>query len=141
MEIGFEYWNSWCHSKPTISSNGYFYCDQSELLSCYRADPNKFSLYLQEGKGGRTILHYAVERVNGKLLRFLLDECPIGPNGLRIDMPNYAGHTAYQLARVNDPSMADELVSRGADDSSEDIDEEDHPDHNVDTDEDDEVGT
>ncbi|KAL0267461.1 UNVERIFIED_CONTAM: hypothetical protein PYX00_009721 [Menopon gallinae] len=85
----------------------------------------------REGKSGRTILHHAVETRNTKLLRFLLDECPIGPNGLRIDTPDYAGHTAYQLACVIDPRIARELVDRGANFQVEDISEDDHPDHNA----------
>lgn len=81
-----------------------------------------------------------METLNSKLLRFLLDECPIGPNGLRLDTPNYAGHTAYQIACLMDSRLADELVDRGADVNVGDIDEDDHPDHNAE-DMEDEVGT
>lgn len=84
--------------------------------------------FLQENKSGRTILHFAVETLNYKLLRFLLDECP---NGLTINAENYAGHTAYQLARVMDKKMARDLMSRGAYGNVDDIDDDEHPDHNA----------
>lgn len=73
-----------------------------------------------------------METLDIKLLRFLLEESDlIGLNGLRLDTPNYAGHTAYQIACIVDKRLAEQLVMKGADSRVGDIEEDDHPDHNA----------
>lgn len=51
----------------------------------------------REGKQGRTVLHNAVEEGNDVLVQLLLKECP----KLDIDLPTYAGLSAFQLASAN----------------------------------------
>ncbi|XP_069676353.1 NF-kappa-B inhibitor cactus isoform X2 [Periplaneta americana] len=68
----------------------------------------------REGKSGRTALHYAVEYGIHTVTRFLLEECPVGPSGLQLEMPNYAGYTAYQLASCLDSALARKLEDKGA---------------------------
>lgn len=69
---------------------------------------------LQEGKSGRTALHYAVEYGIHRVTKFLLEECPIGSSGVQLEMPTYAGYTAYQLAACIDSALARELADKGA---------------------------
>lgn len=87
---------------------------------------------MQDGKSGRTALHYAVEYGIHRVTKFLLEECPIGPSGVQLEMPTYAGYTAYQLATCIDSALARELADKGAhpmglpdnDESDSDSDEE-----------------
>jgi len=91
-----------------------------------------FDVHLQDGKSGRTALHYAVEYGIHRVTKFLLEECPIGPSGVQLEMPTYAGYTAYQLATCIDSALARELADKGAhpmglpddDESDSDSDEE-----------------
>lgn len=68
----------------------------------------------QDGKSGRTALHYAVEYGIHRVSKFLLEECLIGPSGVQLEMPTYAGYTAYQLATCIDSALARELADKGA---------------------------
>lgn len=73
-----------------------------------------FFIYIsQEGKGGRTAVHYTVERGHLGALRVLISEC-----GADLEVENYAGLTPYQLAvgdnsNTNSP-LAKELLQFGA---------------------------
>ncbi|PNF37277.1 hypothetical protein B7P43_G00429 [Cryptotermes secundus] len=87
----------------------------------------------RDGKSGRTALHYAVEYGIHRVTKFLLGECLMGPRGLQLELPTYAGYTAYQLASCIDSALARELVDKGAlpanipeeeDDSDSDISDE-----------------
>lgn len=70
-----------------------------------------FLQILQEGKGGRTPLHIAIEACNEDLANFLLDEC----EKLNLETATYAGLTAYQVASVlNKSRMQNILEKRGA---------------------------
>lgn len=51
----------------------------------------------REGKQGRTVLHKAVENGDDVLVQLLLNECP----KVDVDLPTYAGLSAYQIASVN----------------------------------------
>lgn len=68
----------------------------------------------RDGKSGRTALHYAVEFGIHRVIKFLLEEYPIGPSGVQLEMPTYAGYTAYQLATCIDSALARELADKGA---------------------------
>lgn len=57
----------------------------------------------------------------------------MGPRGLQLELPTYAGYTAYQLASCIDSALARELADKGAlpanipeeeDDSDSDISDE-----------------
>lgn len=71
----------------------------------------------REGKQGRTVLHKAVEDGNDVLVQLLLKECP----KLDVDLPTYAGLTAYQMAASNSSYnqkyklIAQALLKHGAD--------------------------
>ncbi|CAB0017646.1 unnamed protein product, partial [Nesidiocoris tenuis] len=61
-----------------------------------------------EGKAGRTVLHMAAEIGNDRLAVLLLRDLVADP-----EMPNYAGQTAYHVARRN-PQFLRTLVAYGA---------------------------
>ncbi|XP_067010124.2 NF-kappa-B inhibitor cactus isoform X2 [Anabrus simplex] len=63
----------------------------------------------KDGKSGRTVLHYAIEQRLPRLCRFLLEEC-----APQLEVPTYAGYTAYQLASCIDAAMANQLIEKGA---------------------------
>lgn len=63
----------------------------------------------REGLAGRTALHLAIEHGCKGVLKFLLEECR--PS---LDVPNYAGYTAYQIALCVDTQLALDLVRFGA---------------------------
>lgn len=69
---------------------------------------------MQDAKSGRTALHYAVEYGIHIVAKFLLGECLIGPRGVQLELPTYAGYTAYQLASCIDSALARELADKGA---------------------------
>lgn len=69
---------------------------------------------MQDGKSGRTALHYAVEYGIRGVTQFLLEECSIGPSGVQLEMPTYAGYTAYQLATCINSALAMKLADKGA---------------------------
>lgn len=85
----------------------------------------------REGKCGYTVLHYACENRNEKLVKFLLNDC----NQLDIETCTYGLLTAYQLAaEQNDRYLMEELGNCGAelltppqsdDDYSDSYDEDD----------------
>ncbi|XP_054711647.1 NF-kappa-B inhibitor cactus-like [Uloborus diversus] len=60
-----------------------------ECLFKYRGDINE-----QDGKSGRTPLHYAIENENVELVQLLLTKCRANPY-----VKNYAGQTAFCIAR------------------------------------------
>lgn len=67
---------------------------------------------LQEGKAGRTPLHMAVERNDGQLMGFLLNEC----QNINIEVMTYGGLTPYQVAAIlGRDSMLLMLEEHGAD--------------------------
>lgn len=68
----------------------------------------------RDGKSGRTALHYAVEYGIHRVIKFLLEEYPIGVSEVQLEMPTYAGYTAYQLATCIDSALARELADKGA---------------------------
>ncbi|KDR19700.1 NF-kappa-B inhibitor cactus [Zootermopsis nevadensis] len=68
----------------------------------------------RDGKGGRTAMHYAVEYGIQKVAKFLLEECLVGPRAVQLEMPTYAGYTAYQLAACNGSALTVELADKGA---------------------------
>lgn len=94
----------------------------------------------REQRGGRTVLHLAVEHGRREdVLQLLLGEA-LQRGRLQLDATTYAGHTAYQLAVCNasdqDLAVASRLASRGAqprpfpaDESSEDEDDDDEMYH------------
>lgn len=63
----------------------------------------------REGLAGRTALHLAIEHGCKAVLKFLLEECK--PS---LDVPNYAGYTAYQIALCVDTQLAVHLTRLGA---------------------------
>ncbi|XP_043474726.1 NF-kappa-B inhibitor cactus-like [Leptopilina heterotoma] len=63
----------------------------------------------REGLAGRTALHLAIEHGCKAVLKFLLEECR--PS---LDVPNYAGYTAYQIALCVDTQLAVDLIRFGA---------------------------
>lgn len=66
---------------------------------------------LQEGKTGRTLLHFAIEENNEKLVNFLFDECP----QISLETVTYSGLTAYQLASLtHNQFLIEDLKRRGA---------------------------
>ena len=85
---------------------------------------------LQDGKGGRTPLHYAVEYGIHKVVKFLLLDDFV--SYVELETPTYAGYTAYQLAACNNSPFTRDLADRGAranhmpddDDSSSDYSDE-----------------
>ncbi|XP_055613130.1 NF-kappa-B inhibitor cactus-like isoform X2 [Uranotaenia lowii] len=78
--------------------------DMLRLLINAGADINS-----KEGTAGYTPLHIAIDRLDEKLVQFLLEECP----KLRLEQTTYAGLTAYQLAAHNQ-TLLSRLRSRGA---------------------------
>lgn len=92
-----------------------------------------FLFILQEGKTGRTLLHFAIEENNEKLVNFLFDECP----QISLETETYSGLTAYQLASLtHNQLLIEDLKRRGAEpisppDSEIDDDESDMEDYQV----------
>jgi hypothetical protein len=94
----------------------------------------------KEGKGGRTALHYAVERGHLSALLVLANECRVD-----LEADNYAGLTAYQIASASNNGvessslpLARELRRCGAiphdlpmDDSSSEEEEEEEQNNSV----------
>lgn len=64
---------------------------------------------MQEGKYGRTALHYAVERRHPELLQFLVSQC-----GALTEAQTFSGYTAYQIATAAAPVLAVLLANLGA---------------------------
>jgi len=79
----------------------------------------------QDGKGGRTALHYAVEACDFQSLQMLLNYSKKSA----LDKPNYSGLTPYQLSSCNKlREFCDVLLTSGCDDEdyfSSDSDEDD----------------
>jgi hypothetical protein len=70
-------------------------------------------------------VEYGIHRVT----KFLLGECLMGPRGLQLELPTYAGYTAYQLASCIDSALARELADKGA--LPTDIPEEEDSDSDI----------
>jgi len=66
-------------------------------------------LDLQDGKGGRTALHFAIERGHSATMHTLVTECQAS-----LESRTYGGLTAYELAAESDPYLAQELMRLGA---------------------------
>lgn len=64
---------------------------------------------MQEGKYGRTALHYSVERRHPALLHFLVSQC-----GALTEAQTFSGYTAYQIAMASAPVLAVLLADLGA---------------------------
>jgi len=68
-----------------------------------------FSCDLQEGKGGRTALHYAVERNQAQVMLCLVREC-----NCALEIETYGGLTPYQVAAEINPELGNKLESMGS---------------------------
>lgn len=56
-------------------------------------DSDSSLVYLQEGKSGRTAIHYAVEARDPGLVAFLTESCRVS-----LTKETYAGLTPYQVS-------------------------------------------
>lgn len=63
----------------------------------------------KESCGGRTSITFAVESRDANMVNFLVKEC-----SANVNMENFAGQTAYQIAYQNDRKIADQLRTLGA---------------------------
>jgi ankyrin only family protein len=81
------------------------HCDVIRALHWLGTDLNA-----TDGKGGRTALHYTVERGHVGALRCLVSEC-----GCNLEIETYGGLTAYQMAsETNNSQISQELLRMGA---------------------------
>jgi len=94
-------------------------------------------VFPQEMRGGRTILHLAIDFGSKEVLRALLDERS-GIEGLDLNALTYSGLTPYQLATDSDKWVSQRLSERGAsvepfpdDSSDESLDEDDEDEEMV----------
>ena len=109
------------------------HCNFLQFLSWSNADMNA-----QEGRGGRTALHFAVGSRNLQTTRCLVESKPVGC-GVRLDILDWYGRSPAQLAAVNginsdvlnylssqmaNPTSANSIVSPVSEIETEDEDEE-----------------
>jgi ankyrin only family protein len=62
-----------------------------------------------DGKGGRTPLHFAVEKNQARAVECLINECKTN-----LEVENYGGYTPYQLASESNAALARDLIRMGA---------------------------
>ncbi len=84
------------------------HCDVIRALHWLGAD-----LSLADGKGGRSPLHFAVERGHSAAAHALISECGVG-----LECRTYGGLTPYQLAAESHVTLAQDLLRMGAISSS-----------------------
>ncbi|ODN05603.1 NF-kappa-B inhibitor cactus [Orchesella cincta] len=108
------------------------HCDVIRALHWLGTDLNA-----KDGKGGRTALHYSVERGHLQAITCLVAEC-----GAKTEMETYGGLTAYQMASEsacsNSKEMITELSRLGAIPLTVPMDEDEEDDEDISADEGDE---
>lgn len=86
--------------------------------------------FSQEGKGGRTALHYAVERGHVQAITCLIAECKVNT-----EVETYGGLTPYQMASEsacsNSKEMVEELSRLGATQLPVSMDEDDEDEEDI----------
>lgn len=115
--VDLEQWN---YEGQTCSHIAAVHCHIDILRLFMRCGAN---INAREGRGGYTILHFAIQNKMEKLAYFLLSEC----SNLEADVTTYAGKSVLQLGLPINKGLSRTLLLRGAASpySSEDEDMED----------------
>jgi len=80
------------------------HCDVIRALYWLGTDLN-----ISDGKGGRTPLHFAVEKNHTRAVHCLINDCKSN-----LEVETYGGFTPYQLASESNAKLARDLIQMGA---------------------------